>query len=312
MNRVAVKVKELNKTFGGITAVNGLGFEISNGECLGLLGPNGAGKSTAMSVISGKAEADDWGKTEIRVFGYDPRKEALQIKALSGIVSQQDNLDTELSVKDNLAVYAKFYGIPSKIALLRIKELLSFMELKDKAKARINELSGGMQRRLTIARALLNKPRLLILDEPTTGLDPQVRHMIWNKIRELQANGVTLLISTHYMEEAFQICNRIIIMDKGRKVIEGKPQELLKRHIEKYVVEIRRSETLALVCPIELKNKGMRTEVFQGITYIYSNDNRMLSELTQDLLASEECMIRPCNLEDLFLKITGRVLNEQQ
>ena len=312
MNRVAVKVKELNKTFGGITAVNGLGFEISNGECLGLLGPNGAGKSTAMSVISGKAEADDWGKTEIRVFGYDPRKEALQIKALSGIVSQQDNLDTELSVKDNLAVYAKFYGIPSKIALLRIKELLSFMELQDKAKARINELSGGMQRRLTIARALLNKPRLLILDEPTTGLDPQVRHMIWNKIRELQANGVTLLISTHYMEEAFQICNRIIIMDKGRKVIEGKPQELLKRHIEKYVVEIRRSETLALVCPIELKNKGMRTEVFQGITYIYSNDNRMLSELTQDLLASEECMIRPCNLEDLFLKITGRVLNEQQ
>lgn len=312
MNRVAVKVKELNKTFGGITAVNGLGFEISNGECLGLLGPNGAGKSTAMSVISGKAEADDWGKTEIRVFGYDPHKEALQIKALSGIVSQQDNLDTELSVKDNLAVYAKFYGIPSKIALLRIKELLSFMELQDKAKARINELSGGMQRRLTIARALLNKPRLLILDEPTTGLDPQVRHMIWNKIRELQANGVTLLISTHYMEEAFQICNRIIIMDKGRKVIEGKPQELLKRHIEKYVVEIRRSETLALVCPIELKNKGMRTEVFQGITYIYSNDNRMLSELTQDLLASEECMIRPCNLEDLFLKITGRVLNEQQ
>ena len=309
---MAVKVKELNKTFGGITAVNGLGFEISNGECLGLLGPNGAGKSTAMSVISGKAEADDWGKTEIRVFGYDPRKEALQIKALSGIVSQQDNLDTELSVKDNLAVYAKFYGIPSKIALLRIKELLSFMELQDKAKARINELSGGMQRRLTIARALLNKPRLLILDEPTTGLDPQVRHMIWNKIRELQANGVTLLISTHYMEEAFQICNRIIIMDKGRKVIEGKPQELLKRHIEKYVVEIRRSETLALVCPIELKNKGMRTEVFQGITYIYSNDNRMLSELTQDLLASEECMIRPCNLEDLFLKITGRVLNEQQ
>ncbi len=309
---MAVTVKELNKTFVDIIAVNGLGFEISNGECLGLLGPNGAGKSTAMSVISGKAEADDWGKTEIRVFGYDPRKEALQIKALSGIVSQQDNLDTELSVKDNLAVYAKFYGIPSKIALLRIKELLSFMELQDKAKARINELSGGMQRRLTIARALLNKPRLLILDEPTTGLDPQVRHMIWNKIRELQANGVTLLISTHYMEEAFQICNRIIIMDKGRKVIEGKPQELLKRHIEKYVVEIRRSETLALVCPIELKNKGMRTEVFQGITYIYSNDNRMLSELTQDLLASEECMIRPCNLEDLFLKITGRVLNEQQ
>lgn len=309
---MAVTVKELNKTFVDIIAVNGLGFEISNGECLGLLGPNGAGKSTAMSVISGKAEADDWGKTEIRVFGYDPRKEALQIKALSGIVSQQDNLDTELSVKDNLAVYAKFYGIPSKIALSRIKELLSFMELQDKAKARINELSGGMQRRLTIARALLNKPRLLILDEPTTGLDPQVRHMIWNKIRELQANGVTLLISTHYMEEAFQICNRIIIMDKGRKVIEGKPQELLKRHIEKYVVEIMRSETLALVCPIELKNKGMRTEVFQGITYIYSNDNRMLSELTQDLLASEECTIRPCNLEDLFLKITGRVLNEQQ
>jgi lipooligosaccharide transport system ATP-binding protein len=264
-----------------------------------------------MKTIYGVSVPDECQDTDISIFGFHPRKDALKIKALAGIVPQQDNLDSELNVKDNLAIYAKFYGISAQLARTRIEELLSFMELQDKAKARVQELSGGMQRRLTIARALINNPRLLILDEPTTGLDPQVRHLIWNKIRELQEKGVTILLSTHYMEEAFQICNRIIIMDKGKKILEGPPRELLAGSIEKYVMEIHSAQRGTRDYQSYCTEYGLRYECFQDTVFIYSNEAVALSVLG-DQLPEHDYHIRPANLEDLFLKVTGRSLNELQ
>ena len=201
--KIVISVKGITKSFGSYRAVDEVNFEVKEAECFGLLGPNGAGKTTTMKMLFGKSFPDRDGKGEIEVFGYTPEKNSLEIRALSGIVPQQDNLDQELNVRDNLKIYAKFYGIKESEACKRIEELLEFMELKEKADANVRTLSGGMQRRLTIARALLNNPKLIILDEPTTGLDPQVRHLIWNKLRELKEKGVTILLTTHYMEEAF-------------------------------------------------------------------------------------------------------------
>ena len=192
-------------------------------------------------------------------------------KAFSGIVPQQDNLDSELSVKDNLYLYTRFYGIRRRVAKKRISQLLEFMELQEKSAARIHELSGGMKRRLTIARALLNNPRLLILDEPTTGLDPQVRHLIWNKLRELKEMGVTILLTTHYMEEAFQICDRIIIMDKGKKIVEGHPRQLLTDNLEKYVLEIYGAAGDAALEKMDTQVYGVRMESHQETLFVYSD-----------------------------------------
>jgi lipooligosaccharide transport system ATP-binding protein len=306
-----IHVENLNKTYGDIKAVDSLCFQVKETECLGLLGPNGAGKSTSMKVIYGISIPDECQNTVISIFGFHPREDALRIKSLAGVVPQQDNLDSELNVKDNLAIYAKFYGMPALLARKRIDELLSFMELQDKAKARVQELSGGMQRRLTIARALINNPRLLILDEPTTGLDPQVRHLIWNKIRELQERGVTILLSTHYMEEAFQICNRIIIMDKGKKILEGPPRELLAGSIEKYVMEIHSAQRGTRDYQSYCTEYGLRYECFQDTVFIYSDKAEALSVLGEQLPV-HDYHIRPANLEDLFLKVTGRSLNELQ
>ena len=311
MGEVAIKVRNLNKTFNSFKAVDSLDFHVERSECFGLLGPNGAGKTTSLKIVYGMTEPDKSKDTEINVFGISPESDALSIKAISGIVPQQDNLDIELNVTDNLLIYSKFYGIPAKDARTRIEELLAFMELQEKAKAKVRELSGGMQRRLTIARALLNKPRLLILDEPTTGLDPQVRHLIWNKLRELKDKGVTILITTHYMEEAFQICDRIIIMDKGKKIIEGNPRQLLTNNLEKYVMEIYgvcRDESSFLKF---FGENGIRYEFFMDTLFAFCSDSSVLAKFGETL-RNEDYHIRRSNLEDLFLKVTGRSLNELQ
>lgn len=311
MSERAITVKHLNKSFGALKAVDNLEFHVEQAECFGLLGPNGAGKTTSMKILYGKTEPDRHPDTVIDLFGCHPDREALTIKTFSAIVPQQDNLDQELNVTDNLLVYSKFYGIPEPEARKRIEELLAFMELQEKAKANVRELSGGMQRRLTIARALLNNPRILILDEPTTGLDPQVRHLIWNKLRELKEQGVTILLTTHYMEEAFQICDRLIVMDKGRKILEGNPRSLLKENLERFVMEVYGVKGQNAGLGECIAGTGLRHETHMDTLFVFSDEQDRLTRLGESL-QDVDFYIRHSNLEDLFLKVTGRSLNELQ
>jgi lipooligosaccharide transport system ATP-binding protein len=263
-----------------------------------------------MKIIYGKCTRDNHSDSIVNVFGYDPRTHELKIKYLSGVVPQENNLDEELNVLQNLLVYSKFYGMRRKEAQERIDYLLNFLELSEKQEAKIRELSGGMKRRLIIARALLHKPRLLILDEPTTGLDPQVRHLIWEKLRQLKEEGITILLTTHYMEEAFQICDTILIMDKGKNVMEGAPQMLLDTHIERYALEIMKRGA-ASTLDSGLDTAVVRKDDSHDLPVFYSNDFDVLKRLA-DRLKSGEYYLRQSNLEDLFLKATGRKLNEQQ
>jgi len=241
----------------------------------------------------------------IEVLGYDPARNELEIKFLSGIVPQDDNLDVDLDVMTNLQVYSKFYGLGTKASNARIDELLGFLELGDKRRAKIRELSGGMRRRLIIARSLLNDPKLLILDEPTTGLDPQVRHLIWDKLRQLKKQGLTLMLTTHYMEEAFQLCDRLSIVDHGLKVLEGRPIDLVKGNIEAYVLEIIQREASAA-----LKYDGSaRRETVQDRTLFFSDSAAELETIAAGLNAGD-FYLRQSNLEDVFLKTTGRSLDD--
>ena len=232
MTGTVITVRNLNKSFGKIRAVRDLDFSVEPGICFGFLGPNGAGKTTVMKILYGKCTRDN-NSSEVNIFGYDPVNNELAIKYLSGVVQQEDNLDDELNVIQNLMIYSKFYNMPIDVARQRIEYLLGFLELSEKADSKIKELSGGMKRRLVIARALLNRPRLLILDEPTTGLDPQVRHLIWDKIRQLKKQETTVLLTTHYMEEAFELGDNLLILHKGEKIMEGRPKQLLNENIEK-------------------------------------------------------------------------------
>lgn len=302
-------VENLNKTFRDVKALQNLSFSVEPGHCYGFLGPNGAGKTTAMKIIYGKCTRDDNPQTRVSVFGFDPKTEELSIKFLSGVVQQEDNLDDELNVVQNLRIYSKFYNIPSSEAMKRIEYLLDFFELSEKSKAKITELSGGMKRRLVIARALLNQPKLLILDEPTTGLDPQVRHLIWEKIRQLQKQGTTVLLTTHYLEEAFQLCNFILIMYKGRKIMEGKPLELLDKNIEKFVLEILNVDLISKECR-EKAYKNIRIEDSPGVMRYYSDDITVLKDFADKCMQSGNYLIRQTNLEDIFLRATGRQLND--
>ncbi len=297
MGEFAVRVKHLRKCFGKLCAVKGIGFEVEEGRCVGLLGPNGAGKTTTLRMLYGMCRRDEDSSSVVDVMGFDPDRSELEIKARSGIVPQEDNLDSELSVRQNLLIYAKFYGMPDAVAHRRIDELSEFLELSEKSGSRIRELSGGMKRRLIIARALINEPKLLILDEPTTGLDPQVRHLIWDKVRHLKQGGVTILLTTHYMEEAFQLCDKVIIMHEGRVVAEGDPTEMIRDGMERYVLEVIRPELIG---------KSSHDEAL-----LYSNDSEeLMKEL--DRMPPGAAHVRPSNLEDLFLRITGRKLNEAQ
>lgn len=309
MDRVII-AHNINKYYGSLYAVKNISFSVPKACCYGFLGPNGAGKTSLMKMIYGKALRDLKKSGSLSVFGFDPHFKELDVKIRTGVVPQEDNLDEELNVFQNLMIFSKFYHIPSKEAKKRIANLLEFMELTDKKKVRIKELSGGMQRRLTIARALLNNPQLLILDEPTTGLDPQVRHLIWEKLRQLKSEGVTILLTTHYMEEAFQICDEILIMDKGSLIIEGQPQQLLSKYMEKYVLEVFQKNLLDAL-NINTLPLDIRQEDFHSVVFLYSHNLDNLQKIAQKLPVGQS-NLRQSNLEDLFLKATGRSLNEVQ
>lgn len=306
-----IKINNISKSFGTVRAVQDLSFSVEAGSCFGFLGPNGAGKTTAMKMIYGKCTRDKNPADAMDIFGYDPAENELAIKYLSGVVQQENNLDDELNVSQNLMIYSKFYNMPVKEAKERIEYLLDFFELSDKTKSKITELSGGMKRRLVIARALLNWPKLLILDEPTTGLDPQVRHLIWGKIRQLQKQQTTVLLTTHYMEEAFQLCDHLLIMHKGKKIMEGKPAELLEQNIEEYVLEILDIELIKPECR-DITQSNIRIENAPGVMRYYSKDIDVLKDFAAGCLESGNYMIRQTNLEDVFLRATGRQLDDKQ
>ncbi|HJO95820.1 MAG TPA: ABC transporter ATP-binding protein [Victivallales bacterium] len=311
-----IQIKNINKTYNKakskktFKAVDNVSFDVESGTCFGFLGPNGAGKSTTMKMLYSRINRDSKPKGKMKVLGYDPGKYPLKVKYHTGVVPQEDNLDEEISVYQNLKIYAKFYGMNDKDSRKRIDDLLGFMELTEKAKASTKELSGGMKRRLVIARALLHEPKLLILDEPTTGLDPQVRHTIWKKLRELKSNGMTILLTTHYMDEAYQICDSIIIMDKGKKVIEGCPKKLLSESLENYVMELIKGNKEDIE-KIGYDEKIVRTDDLHDPPHYYSNDFNALKKIS-DNLNGGEFYLRQTNLEDLFMKLTGRRLNEFQ
>ena len=310
MEKTILTVQDISKTFGKTKAVIGLSFSVEAGSCFGFLGPNGAGKTTVMKMIYGKCLRDRDANDRVRVFGYDPADNELAIKHLSGVVQQEDNLDDELNVVQNLRVYSRFYNMPGTEAKERIEYLLRFLELTEKAGSKMRELSGGMKRRLVIARALLNNPRLLILDEPTTGLDPQVRHLIWDKIHQLQRQGTTVLLTTHYMEEAFQLCDRLLIMHKGGKIMEGPPKEMLQRNIEEHVLEVMDCDAMGDLD--RHAGQGVRIDRGADTRRYYSNDFERLRELADRHLKDIDHLIRHTNIEDLFLKATGRHLSDRQ
>jgi len=305
-----ISVRNISKSFGRVCAVCDLSCEVEEGACFGLLGPNGAGKTTMMKMLYGRSRRETRDGGSIGVFGYDPARDELAIKYVSGVVPQENNLDDELNVFNNLVIYSKFYGLSGAVAKERIRTLLEFLELSEKAQGRIRELSGGMQRRLVIARALLNNPRLLILDEPTTGLDPQVRHLIWDKLRQLRAQGTTILLTTHYMEEAFQICDTVLIMEKGRKVLEDNPRALLRENIEAYVLEVPIVNGAPAILEAGLP-AGIRLDRAEGILRFYAQDIDRLKSVVERL-SGTQYYIRQSTLEDVFLKATGRALNEKQ
>jgi len=310
MPEQVIQVEHLSKSFGDVRAVKDLSFEVTGRRCHAFLGPNGAGKTTAMKVLYGKARPDRNPRTRVSVFGYDPQHAELKIKTLSGVVPQEDNLDVELNVYQNLRIFSRFYNMGKADAEKRIDYLLDFMELKEKRKSRVRELSGGMKRRLIIARALLNSPSLLIMDEPTTGLDPQVRQLIWDKLRDLMTEGVTILLSTHYMEEAYQIADVLMIMDKGEKIIEGSPRDLLQSEVEPHVLELHNLEHLATF-EAGIDSEAARREDAGHRAIFYAKDAAALEHAASSIPRQAYTM-RHSNLEDLFLRVTGRHLNEHQ
>jgi lipooligosaccharide transport system ATP-binding protein len=310
MAQFAITVRNVSKNFGKVCAVRDLSFEVEADSCFGFLGPNGAGKTTMMKILYGKCTLDNANGASVDVFGYSPAKDELAIKYLSGVVPQDNNLDDELDVISNLMVYSRFYALPRKVARSRIDYLLGFMELSDKRTAKIKELSGGMQRRLVIARALMNNPKLLILDEPTTGLDPQVRHLIWDKLRQLKRHGTTILLTTHYMEEAFALCDTVLIMDKGIGVMRGAPAELLEQNVERHVLEITGSGFFDAITDSAVL-QTVRVDRSQETIRLYSDDAQHLKQLAGQLEGAHY-YLRQTNLEDVFLKATGRAINERQ
>jgi lipooligosaccharide transport system ATP-binding protein len=310
MSDPVILFDQVHKSYRSVKAVDGVSFDVAPSVCFGLLGPNGAGKSTIMRLVHAQARRDRVPPGRIAVFGFDPEHAELEIKCRSGVVPQEDNLDDELDVRQNLLVFARLYGIPLPEARRRIAALLDFMELGDKADSDIRELSGGMKRRLIIARALLNEPWLLILDEPTTGLDPQVRHTIWDKLRQLKRDGLTILLSTHYMEEAFQLCDEVLILDQGKAILRGHPKELVAEHIEGYVLELTHAAAAQEVLTRVARDSVRIDESGQSVR-LYANDYRTLRSVT-DGLPVADFHLRESNLEDLFLQATGRTLNARQ
>jgi lipooligosaccharide transport system ATP-binding protein len=302
--KTVVKAENLTKKFDSFVAVNDISFEVNEGECFGFLGPNGAGKTTTMRMICCTSPVT---KGTLEVLGMSVNMSPRKIKNSIGVAPQENNLDPDFSVLKNLTTYARYFEIPKELALSRATELLDFMHLKEKTDILIPDLSGGMKRRLIIARALINEPKILILDEPTTGLDPQARHLIWDKIRELKSKGVTVLITTHYMDEAEQLCDRLVIMENGKILVEGSPKRLIDETIGTGVIEVvNPGDTLETY----LKNRGLAYERVSDRMCIYTNDLESVSrDLVRDFSLDFSTM-RKATLEDVFLKLTGRGLRE--
>jgi lipooligosaccharide transport system ATP-binding protein len=308
MPKSVITATDLVKKYKDFPAVDGISFEVEAGESFGLLGPNGAGKSTTMRMI-GAVSTRTAG--ELSILGLDPDRYGPEIRSQLGVVPQSDNLDTELRVRDNLIVYGRYFGLPSAHVRKRADELLAFAQLEDKAKAKVDDLSGGMKRRLTIARALINDPRILLLDEPTTGLDPQARHILWDRLFRLKESGTTLLLTTHYMDEAEQLCDRLVVVDKGTIMAEGTPASLIREYSTREVLEVRfGSDRNAEVAP-RLDGIGERVEVLPDRILVYSDDGEAeLARLTERGLHPITSLVRRSSLEDVFLRLTGRSLIE--
>ncbi len=302
---VLVEATKLTKKFGDLVAVGAIDFEIYKGENFGFLGPNGAGKTTTMNMIQGVSPLSG-GK--LTVAGKDITNEAREIKYKIGVAPQEDNLDPDFTVFENLLVYARYYDIPKQKAKTKADELLKFMQLEEKRDVIIPALSGGMKRRLILARAMMNDPQILILDEPTTGLDPQARHLIWSKIKELQKQGVTVVLTTHYLDEASQLCNRILIMDQGKIIEKGKPADLIKKHVGYEVLETLNSEE-SMQC---LKDTfpDARIDVVNDKIQLFANKPRGILAQTLEKICFKGGIIRDSNLEDVFLKLAGRSLKD--
>ncbi|MFP4155402.1 MAG: ATP-binding cassette domain-containing protein [Halothiobacillaceae bacterium] len=299
-----VTARGLTRRYGSFVAVDGIDFDIPRGRCFGFLGPNGAGKTTTLKLLMGRSEPD--GGT-LTVLGAPVPKQARQVRARIGLVPQSDNLDPDFSVRENLRMYGRYFRLPAAEVTARIDELLAFAHLEEKADQKVENLSGGMKRRLTIARALVNDPELVILDEPSTGLDPQVRHLIWARLAELKARGVTLILTTHYMEEAERLCDELVVMDQGRILEQGTPAELVRRHVESDVIELRGAVEAALLP--ELEARGCRCEHQGTAVYAYTTEPAPILSLLAD--RNDLVVIhRRSGLEDVFLRLTGRGLRE--
>ena len=298
----------LTKKFGDFTAVDAIDFDVAKGESFGLLGPNGAGKSTTMRIIAATSQRTSG---TITVLDRDPEEHGPQIRAHLGVVPQQDNLDGELTVTENLFIYGRYFGLSKKFIRAKVEELLEFAQLEEKRDAKVDALSGGMKRRLTIARALISEPDILMLDEPTTGLDPQARHILWDRLFRLKEVGVTLVLTTHFMDEAEQLCDRLVVMDKGKIMAEGAPSELIKNYSTKEVLEVRfGSERNKEVAPI-LRGMCPRIEELPDRILMYVDDGEaLLEEIVAKKLHPTTSLVRRSSLEDVFLRLTGRSLIE--
>jgi lipooligosaccharide transport system ATP-binding protein len=298
--------KGLRKEFGALVAVDGVDFEVTRGEAFGFLGPNGAGKSSTMRMI---ACVSPRSSGELRILGLDPEHDGAEIRSRLGVVPQEDNLDPELTVRENLYVYGRYFDLPRKVLAPRIAQLLAFAQLTERADDRVEPLSGGMKRRLTIARSLINEPDLLLLDEPTTGLDPQARHALWDRLYRLEADGVTLVLTTHYMDEAEQLCDRLVVMDAGRIAAQGSPRELIDRYSTREVVELRfgpgESERMAE----KVADLTERIEVLPDRLLLYTDGgDDALEAINERHLEPLSVLARRSTLEDVFLRLTGRHL----
>ncbi|WP_157155255.1 MULTISPECIES: ABC transporter ATP-binding protein [unclassified Diaminobutyricimonas] len=303
-----ITASNLVKKYKEFPAVGGISFEVAPGESFGLLGPNGAGKSTTMRMIgavSTRTEGD------LSILGLDPDEYGPEIRSQLGVVPQADNLDTELRVKDNLVVYGRYFGLPASYLGKKADELLAFAQLEDKAKSKVDDLSGGMKRRLTIARALINDPKILLLDEPTTGLDPQARHVLWDRLFRLKEQGTTLVLTTHYMDEAEQLCDRLIVVDKGQIMAEGTPASLIRQYSSREVLEVRFGSDRNAAAAERIAGLGDRIEVLPDRVLVYSESGeRVLERLTDLGLHPLTSLVRRSSLEDVFLRLTGRSLIE--
>nr|WP_274637765.1 ABC transporter ATP-binding protein [Microbacterium bovistercoris] len=289
-------------------AVDGLDFEVAPGESFGLLGPNGAGKSTTMKMVGAVSTRTSG---ELEILGLDPDRYGPEIRSRLGVVPQEDNLDGELNARENLYVYGRYFGLPGKVCAQKADELLEFAQLADKAKSKVDQLSGGMKRRLTIARGLINDPRILLLDEPTTGLDPQARHILWDRLFRLKERGTTLVLTTHYMDEAEQLCDRLIVVDHGRIMAQGTPSSLIREHSSREVLELRFGASRNSEVAATLDGIGERIEVLPDRILIYARDGEAaLDRVTALGLQPLTSLVRRSSLEDVFLRLTGRSLIE--